>query len=306
MQENELKYVRDCLSEKKKLNANSEAEDSVIRSREESSSIVGYLQDFGLTEKEAMIYFSLSKMGSATAPEIADSIKFSRLQTYRAIKGLLDNGLVEMSLERPRKFTPLKIDQALNLLGQEAERKILDLEKKAPLLLKEWAAINDLQAEKTNYTFRIIQGAKNVGKFRLMLFQSAQKEIATTMKPNELLRLVLEGADDIVEKLSSNNIAVRGLSEVNKFNLDATRRFLEFSKLHHTTRQNIVPFSIIDDEEALICLSRDCSESAAENAIWTNHPEMVGILKEMFEMMWKASQDGNTRVKEIESEQISR
>jgi sugar-specific transcriptional regulator TrmB len=299
------KSVCDCLSSKKRLNVNSDAEDAVARSRGEASSIVGYLQDFGLTEKEARIYFGLSKMGSATASEIADMIKFSRLQTYRAIKGLLDNGLVEMSLERPRRYTPLKIEQALNLLGQEAERKILDLEKKTPLLLKEWAAISDLQAEKMNYTFRIIQGAKNVAKFRLMLFQSAQKEIATTMKPNELMRFVLEGADDIVETISSNNIAVRGLSEVNKFNLGATKRFLEFSKLHHTTRQNIVPFSIIDDEEALICLSRDCTETTAENAIWTNHPEMVGILKEMFEMMWRSSQDGNSRIREIEKEQIA-
>ena len=293
------------MSSKSRLNPNSEAEEAIAPRQKEASSIVGYLQDFGLTEKEAIIYFGLSKMGSATAPEIADYIKFSKLQTYRAIKGLLDNGLVEMSLERPRKFTPLKIDQALNLLGQEAERKILDLEKKTPLLMKEWAAISDLQSEKTNYTFRIIQGAKNVAKFRLMLFQSAQKELATTMKPNELMRFVLEGSDDVVERLSSNNIAVRGLSEVNKFNLDATKRFLEFSKLHHTTRSNLVPFSIIDDEEALICLSRDCTESEAENAIWTNHPEMVGILKEMFEMMWTASQDGNTRIKEIEKEQIS-
>ena len=42
-----------------------------------------------------------------------------------------------------------------------------------------------------------------------------------------------------------------------------------------------------------------------ENAIWTNHPEIVGILKEIFEMLWKASQDGNSRISEIEKTSIS-
>ena len=113
-----------------------------------------------------------------------------------------------MSLERPRRFTPLKIEQALNLLGQEAERKILELEKKTPLLLKEWSAVTDLQVDKANYTFRIIQGNKNVSKFRIMLCESAKKEIMATMKPTTSVKLVLEGTDDVFERLASHDIVL--------------------------------------------------------------------------------------------------
>ena len=296
---------RGSLYLKKRLNSNGKAEDAADQDQESAESIIGYLQDFGLTLKEARIYFILSKMGSATATEIASTTQFSRLQTYRAIKGLLDNGLVEMSLERPRRFTPLKIEQALNLLGQEAERKILELEKKTPLLLKQWSAVSDLQVDKTSYAFRIIQGIKNVSKFRIMLYESAKKEIAATMKPNDLMKFVIEGADDVFEKLTYKNVSVRGLSEVNKFNVDASKRFLEFSKLHHTAHSNIVPFTIIDEQEALICLSRDGKDGAAENAIWTNHPELVEILKEIFEVLWKSSEDGSIRIREIEKTQFA-
>ncbi len=289
---------------KKKLTENGNGEDSGD-SEQSSQAIIAYLQDFGLTSKEAKIYFLLSKMGSASANEIATMTQFSRLQTYRAIKGLLDNGLVEMSLDRPRQYTPLKIEQALNLLGQEAERKILELEKKTPLLLEKWSTVSDLQLDKTNYTFRIIQGPKNVSKFRTMLYESAKKEISATLKPNDLMKLVVEGADDIFEKLTNSNISIKGLSEVNKLNLDASKRFLEFSKLNHITHPNIVPFTIIDGQEALICLSRDCKDSAPENAIWTNHPEMVGILKQVFDMLWTGSQDGNSRIREIEQAKFS-
>lgn len=269
-----------------------------------ANAIVGYLQDFGLTNKEATVFFALSKLGSATSTEISIITQFSRLQTYRAIKGLLDNGLVEMSLDRPRRYTPLKIDQALSLLGQEAERKILELEKKTPLLLREWANRSDLQSDKTNYAFRIIQGSANVSKFRIMLFESAKRDISATMKPNELSKLVIDGADDVFEKLNQENVSIRGLSEVNKLNLDASKRFLEFSKFHHTTHSSIVPFAIVDEQEALICLSRDGKEGVPENAIWTNHPEMVAILKDMFEVLWSTSQEGKSRIREIEQARL--
>ena len=282
---------------------NEQTQNSEWTSTQESKGaedIVCYLQDFGLTRKEAEIYLALSKMGPATAHEISRATKLSRLQAYRAIKGLLNNGLVEISLERPRKFTPLKIDQALSLLGQEAERKILELEKKTPLLLKKWSELSELQVDKPNCTFRIIQGAKNVSKFRIMLYETAKKNIATTMKPNDLMKYVNEGSDDVFEKLSYSNISIKGLSEVNKLNLDASKRFLEFSKLNHTSNSNILPFTIIDEQEILICLSGDGKDGVPESAIWTNHPEFVRLLREAFEMLWGKSIDGNIRVREIE------
>jgi len=262
--------------------------------------IVGYLMDFGLTEKEARVYVTLSRMSSATGSETASATQLSPLQTYRALKGLLNYGLVEMSLERPRRYTPLKIEQAISLLGQEAERKLLDFENKTPLLLKAWTTLGNLGSDRASFTFRIIQGSKNVSKFRLMLYQSAKKDVAAIMKPNELAKMVLDGADDIFQQLSFKNITLRGLSELNRYNVDASKKFLEFITFHHVNHSNLVPFVIIDGKEALCCLSRDGRDGVPENAIWTNHPDLVGIFKEVFETLWASSQDGTARVREIE------
>jgi sugar-specific transcriptional regulator TrmB len=89
-----------------------------------TTSIVDYLIDFGLTEKEAKIYYILSRIGSASANEISSATQYNRLQTYRSIKGLLDRGMVEISLERPRRYTSLKIEHAISLLEQEAANRI--------------------------------------------------------------------------------------------------------------------------------------------------------------------------------------
>jgi sugar-specific transcriptional regulator TrmB len=263
-------------------------------------SIIRYLQDFGLTEKEAMVYLMLSKASSATASEIVSATQLSNLQAYRAVKGLLNCGLVEVSLERPRRYTPLGIEQAIALLSQEPERKLLEFENKTPLLLKEWSALGELKADRSRSAFRIVQGSKNVLKFRLMLCQSAKKDIVAVMKPNELAKMVLESADDIFKRLTFRNVDVRALSEVNRYNVDASKRFLEFIKLHHVNHSHLVPFSIIDGQEVLICLSQDGKDGVPENAIWTNHPELVDVFREVFEGLWSASQDGTARVREIE------
>jgi hypothetical protein len=65
-----------------------------INSKEKGSiteSIISYLEDFGLTEKEAKIYYILSRLGSASANEISSATQYNRLQTYRLVKGLLDS-----------------------------------------------------------------------------------------------------------------------------------------------------------------------------------------------------------------------
>jgi sugar-specific transcriptional regulator TrmB len=271
-----------------------------------TASIISYLQDFGLNEKEAKIYYILSRLGAASASEISNASQFNRLQTYRSVKGLLDRGLLEISLERPRRYTPLKIDHAISLLQQEAENKILMLENKKPLLLQKWSEIPDFPVSKAAYTFRIIQGSKNVLKFAIMLYESAEKDVGIVLKGNDLMRLMIEGVDDTLQITANKNVIVKTISKFENTNLAGARRFLEFSELHHSTDPNLLPLILIDGKEVLICLTNDANNSVPENAIWTNHPEFVGMLKGFFSFLWANSQDAKLMVEKIEQKgQIS-
>ena len=120
-----------------------------------TASIVSYLEDFGLTQKEAKIYSSLSRLGSASANKISSVSQYNRRQTYRSVKGLLDRGLVEISLERPRRYTPLKIELAINLLQQEAANRIVHLESKKPLLLQKWSEVSDFPISRASKKYSI-------------------------------------------------------------------------------------------------------------------------------------------------------
>ena len=269
----------------------------------DTASIISYLQDFGLNEKEAKTYYILSRIGAASASEISNASQLNRLQTYRSVKGLLDRGLLEISLERPRRYTPLNIDHAISLLQQEAENKILLLENKKPLLLQKWSEIPDFPISKAAYTFRIIQGSKNVLKFAIMLYESAERDLSIILKGNDLLRLTIEGVDDTLQLIANKNVIVRTISKFEATNLVGVRRFLEFSELHHSADPNLLPLILIDGKEVLICLTNDARNCVPENAIWTNHPEFVGMLKGFFSFLWVNSQDGKLMVEKIEQKE---
>ena len=249
------------------------------------SSTVNYLQDFGLTEKEAKIYYILSRLGSASANEISSATQYNRLQTYRSVKGLLDRGIVEISLERPRKYTPLKIEHVISLLQQEAANRIMQLESKKPLLLEKWSEIDDFPIAKANYTFRIVQGSKNVFKFAVMLFDSAKQDIDIAIKGDEIMRWVMEDTDNSLEEKTPEKVRVRVISEFDKNNSPAVQRFVEFCELRHVSSLNTVPIVIIDGKEVLICLNGNV-KGVPENAIWTNHPDLVSMMTGFFNGLW--------------------
>jgi sugar-specific transcriptional regulator TrmB len=250
-----------------------------------TSSVVSYLKDFGLTEKEAKIYYILSRLGSANANEISSATQYNRLQTYRSVKGLLDRGIVEISLERPRKYTPLKIEHVISLLQQEAANRIMQLETKKPLLLQKWSEITDFPISRANYTFRIVQGSKNVFKFAIMLFESAQKNIDISIKGNEITRWIIEDADNSLQEKTSKQVKVRVISEFDKNNSSSMQRFLEFCEIRHVSSLKTVPTALIDDKEVLICLNGN-TQGLPENAIWTNHPDLVSMMTNFFNTMW--------------------
>jgi sugar-specific transcriptional regulator TrmB len=250
-----------------------------------ASSIVSYLEDFGLTTKEAEIYYVLSRLGQASANEISNVAKYNRLQTYRSVKGLLDRGLVEISLERPRKYTPLKIEQTINLLEKEAANKLIQLENKKPLLLQKWSEITDSPIPQNCCTFRIIQGNKNVLRFTSMFLDSAQKKIDIAIKGSEINRLMIEDTDGSLQEKTSKRVKIRVISEFVEHNSSTMQRLMEFCELRHISSLDTVPIALVDCKEILICLNGN-TQGLPENAIWTNHPEFVSMLTSFYNSLW--------------------
>jgi len=266
--------------------------------------MIRYLCDFGLSDKEAKVYINLSKLGPRKVSEIARSLQFSRLQAYRALQKLSDKGLIEVSLERPRRYIAIPIERALDLLTQEAKSRVYEMEEKKPLILKEWAKTPIKHMEEPSTRFRIIQGRKNIYKFRHRLFESAGKEICAMTTRNGLLRSVTYGTDNILEECTRRGIIVRRISEIDGRNVEAAKRFLEFCELRHMSAKNIARLTIVDDKEVLIYSTVDDSvrlRADKDVCLWTDNHGFVKMMKRFYDAIWNAAVNGHSRIKEIET-----
>jgi sugar-specific transcriptional regulator TrmB len=266
--------------------------------------VIKHLQDLGFSDKEAKVYVSLSKLGSAKTSEIARYLGFSRLQVHRTLEKLLNRGFVKSSFERPRKHTVIPIQHVLDMLAEEAKKKIQEVEGKRNMLLEEWTKIAAGDWDEPSARFRIIQGRKNIYRFRHFLFESAKKTICTMTTKNGLIRSVTFGTDDILEECVRRGILVRRISEIDKQNIEAAKKFLKFCELRHTSTSNICRLTIVDDKEVLIYSTTNDDiklQSEKDVCLWTDNQEFLRMMRKLYDTTWDTAIDACDRIREIET-----
>lgn len=103
------------------------------------SNLLLFLQEFGLSEKEAVVYQVLLDMGSASAQEIARGTKFNRSSIYMMLAKLVEQGFVEPSQQNEvleyRAVSPEKLIERADELAQSSANKEREISSILPELL---------------------------------------------------------------------------------------------------------------------------------------------------------------------------
>src|SRR5205809_4435460 len=84
------------------------------------------LQRIGLSRYEALVFVNLARAGATTAGDVARASGVNRVQTYRALEGLEARGLVEVTLDRPRRYAARPINEVFDMI---ADQRRSELEK---------------------------------------------------------------------------------------------------------------------------------------------------------------------------------
>src|SRR5947208_12414257 len=96
------------------------------------------LQRIGLSRYEALVFVNLARAGATTAGDIARASGVNRVQTYRALEGLEAHGLVEVTLERPRRYAARVINDVCEVIAGENRSELEKLEGVRKAFLDEW------------------------------------------------------------------------------------------------------------------------------------------------------------------------
>ena len=77
----------------------------------EQERFAAYLQHFGLSRQEALLYQNLLSHGKQTGYEIAKETGISRSNVYSALSVLVEKGAAYVQEENAKKYIPVKLEE---------------------------------------------------------------------------------------------------------------------------------------------------------------------------------------------------
>ena len=96
-----------------------ERDDEVVEAE-----LVDRLTDLGMTEYEARTLVDLTRLGTATARDVAEMGEVPRTRVYDAVETLHEMGLVDVQHATPRRFTVVSDDTVVRKLNVDRENTI--------------------------------------------------------------------------------------------------------------------------------------------------------------------------------------
>ena len=148
-----------------------EEEEAIARSTDNQDQLIlalrEKLRDFGLTKNESKIYVYLSKVGPKKAIDISRDEKIPRTETYHLLTNLEIKGIVQPSIQKPTRFSAVTIEEAIESIIQNQQKKIEELK-----ILK-----NDMVD-----LWNSFQNIRNNTKSEFSKFESAMRKYAKSDK----------------------------------------------------------------------------------------------------------------------------
>jgi sugar-specific transcriptional regulator TrmB/pimeloyl-ACP methyl ester carboxylesterase len=271
------------------------------------------LKDFGLTSKEADVYIFLARHEILTGGEIARQTKIARSLVYRILKSLQAKGLVEPTLESPKRFVAVPFEKTLDLIIKTRQEEALLVEKAKKDLLADWRVISKAKPEARIEKFVVIEGSKKIYAKILNMIKDTRNQLSGILPVSAIARAEQIGVFEAVAKHPlKNRIKFQFITEVNSQNAKAMKLLKPKLKAELDLKaRNLEPeitsfpiFVIRDKEEAIIFVRPEVeavTEKQGDVCIYTNCESLVQTFHGIFQNLWQTSTDLTAKIFEIET-----
>lgn len=236
------------------------------------------LEDFGLNEKEAKIYFAALSLGPTTIQKIAQMADIKRTTVYSLIESLKQKGLVTIQVDGfKKKFTaedPAKLTS------------ILDKRKKAlQSLLPEFAALYNLRGGESSIKYyEGIEAVKGVYESMIRDIRPGEDYLIVSNQ-DELFSLDKEYYMDFIYRRAKLPIKIRALLQ----NSPQVHEWLKIQK-NINTKIKILPKETKLKTNLVVTPRRVLIHqlSAPILGIVIENKSVIQMHTEMFEIIWNS------------------
>lgn len=253
-------------------------DDEIIRSQ-----LTDRLKELGMTEYEAETLVILTRLGTATAKDIAAYDDVPRTRVYDAVETLHERGLVDVQHTTPRKFTVVSMETIVRKLDVDRENTITEIHE----LFEELGPVEPQREQGGVWT---VTGHEAVAQRVFEFIDSADDEIIY-MTVDALLT---EDHLDHLEAAADRDVVIylAGISdEVQSRIQNRIPAAIPFETLWEWEDTPAGSLLIVDETMALVSVRvrGDEGEEVEETAIWGagENNSLVAVLRAIF--TWRLS-----------------
>jgi HTH-type transcriptional regulator, sugar sensing transcriptional regulator len=249
---------------------------------------------FGLSSREASLYLLALRRGRATARELTRDAGLDRVLAYRTLDGMRARGLVQVTVERPRRYVavPPRVVFERNLL--ERRRALEDdasLARDLGRRLPELAETSPAGGSR----FEVITGGEAIYPFVREMVRRATRDVATMITPRALRESFRARTYEELPRFLRRGGRFRMIVAPDPFALRLVARLRGSGRglgraEVRALDQPRVRLTVVDGRESVVFLVAEPGASVVpEVAVWSDTPEFVEAQTSLFEATWAES-----------------
>lgn len=253
----------------------------------DATELLRRVQEYGLDEVEATLYYNLSRLGPSRAATLADAAGRKRTDVYRVLDHLVEKGFAEKTLERPALYIPRPLDEALEraLALRRSHTDNLDAQRAA--LAQAWPRpVSEAAATRSRFT--VHQGTTQVMGLLQRLVASAREEIVLAVSADGVARLDIEALRRTLQARAAAGVLVRVLAKRARGG-EHPFGWMDGVRVRYADTPTFYQMMAVDDREValFVVTGKGSAEAGAEETVlWLSSPDVVLAQKALFDQAW--------------------
>jgi len=263
------------------------------------------LMQYGLSDRESLVYLNLLANGKQSAGEIAKAVQIRRMEAYRIIKRLADSGVVLATPGNPVKYTGEPIEQVVAMMMDRQMKKLDEMEKgRAEVVSIGRTLAPRPGGQREEYSFKMVQGRDQIYGQVMRMVAGASASLEMVLSRNDLLQLHLLGLAESLREAKKRGVKTRVISVSDHQTTEASEAVLRAAELRHSDDFAKSRMVIADKDQVLVSLVLDDvvgRKNERDVAIWTNSGDYAGTMLPMFDKAFSGSAEARERLRELKT-----
>jgi sugar-specific transcriptional regulator TrmB len=215
------------------------------------SLLVERLEELGLSESEAKAYVTVVTLGPSTALEIAREGKLQRTHIYKLMEDLTTLGLVEVTVDKPRRYHASEISHSILTLAQELTQRSGKIAAESKQIAKRLGDLAGTASTQTRPSIDIITGFENIEREFIQSLDRTKSEVWIAMGSARLSQTRKSFMGNLNKAIAARSIGMRALVDADRANLSMLKNLPPQAKVRYLRKLD-VPFYGFDSHTVCI------------------------------------------------------